>query len=407
MKRLLIGLPVLAGLLLAGSAESATKFQRYTLAKDNTRFALSLYDHLRKQDGNLIFSPFSISTALGMTYAGARGQTAKEMNKVLGYSLEDADVHPAFAGLLKEISGNPEEKKPGYKLTTANALWGQKGYGFLADYLKLTKENYGSGLQEVDFRNASADARKTINAWAEKETRNTIKDLVPDGLLTPNTRLVLTNALYFKGDWLRQFKKDRTKDDVFHLDADKEVKVPFMHQTAHFNYYSNPTFQLLEMPYVGEDLSLVILLPKQVDGLPALEKGLNTASLTNWLTHLRDTEVQVTVPKFKVTGEFRLKKTLSDLGLGRIFTDAADFSGMNGGKEPLFIEDVVHKAFVDVNEQGTEAGAATAVAVKTKNGEQVAPAVPVFEADHPFLFLIRDSRSDSILFLGRVVNPQK
>jgi serine protease inhibitor len=407
MKRYAIGLLLLAGLAAIGSAEPASRFQRFTLAKDNTRLALSLYDQLRKQEGNLFCSPFSLSTALGMTYAGARGQTAKEMNKVLKYSLDDEDVHNSFAGLLKEINGNADDKTAGYKLTTANALWGQKNYGFLPEYIKLTKDNYGSGLQEVDYKSAPAEARKTINAWVEKQTNNTIKDLVPEGLLTPNTRLVLTNAIYFKGAWEKQFKKDRTKDDTFHVDEAKDVKAAFMHQTDKFGYYSNPTFQMLELPYVGEDVTMVILLPREITGLPVLEKSINVESLVDWFSRMRNVEVQVNIPKFKLASEFRLKKELSALGLGRAFSDEADFSGMNGGKEPLHIDDVVHKAFIDVNEEGTEAGAASGVGVGTKGGDQVAPKVPVFEADHPFLFMIRDNRSDSILFLGRVVNPEK
>jgi len=407
MKRSAIGLLFLAVLAAVSLAAPATKFQRFTLAKDNTRFALGLYDQLRKQEGNLFCSPFSLSAALGMTYAGARGQTAREMSKVLKYSLDDADVHPAFAGLIKEINDSGDDKTPGYKVIAANALWGQKNYGFLPAYIQLTRDNYGSGLQEVDFKNAPGDARKTINAWVEKETDNTIKDLVPDALLTANTRLVLTNATYFKGNWAKQFKKVKTTDGVFHVDSNKDVKASFMHQTDKFGYYKDPTFQMLEMGYVGDDLSMVILLPREIDGMPVLEKSLNTDSLLDWFTRMRTVEVQVNIPKFKLIREFRLKKELTALGLGRAFGSEADFSGMNGGKEPLSIDDVVHKAFVDVNEQGTEAAAASGVAVGTKGGDQVAPKVPIFEANHPFLFMIRDNRSDSILFLGRVVNPEK
>ena len=218
---------------------------------------------------------------------------------------------------------------------------------------------------------------------------------------------MLTNAIYFKGIWAKQFKKDLTKEDAFHLDNSNDIQVPFMHRTDRYGYYSNPTFRMLEMPYVGEDVTMVLLLPKEIDGLPVLEKSLNGDSLRNWFDRMRTVEVKVAIPKFKMSSEFQLKKELSALGLGRIFTNGADFSGLNGGKEPLHVDDVVHKAFVDVNEEGTEAGAASGVVVATKGGDQVADKVPVFEADHPFLVMIRDNRSDSILFLGRVVNPRK
>jgi serine protease inhibitor len=405
MKRTVLGLVALAFLLPAPAAQAAKKFQRFTLVKDNTQFACDLYEQLRKTDGNLFFSPYSISTALGMTYGGARGDTAKEMAKALHFSLESADLHSAFSDIMKEVA-DADNKKRGYQLTTANALWGQQGAGFTPEFLKLTKDNYGAGLQEVDFIRAAPAARKTINDWAEKETKNTIKDLIPDGLLNDTTRLVLTNAIYFKGTWLSQFKKDATKEDDFHLSTDKDVQVPFMKQDVKFGYYDNPIFQMLELPYVGEDVTMLLLLPKEIDGLPKLEKLLTAEALASWIERLRKQDVVLTLPKFKATSQFQLKSALSALGMPRAFTFDADFSGMNSGKESLRIADVVHKAFVDVNEEGTEAGAATAVVVETKNGAPMPKRLFVFRADHPFLFLIRDNRNDSVLFLGRMANPK-
>jgi serpin B len=404
MRRYVLGMVALALLLPAPAVQAAKKFQRFTLVKDNTQFAFNLYEQLRKQDGNLFFSPYSISSALGMTYGGARGDTAKEIAKAMHFSLDPADLHSAFSDISKEIADEGNSKR-GYQLTAANALWGQKDAGFTPEFLKLTKENYGAGLQEVDFIRAAGAARKTINDWVEKETKNTIKDLIPDGLLTPNTRLVLTNAIYFKGSWLSKFKKDATTDGDFHLSLDKDVEVPFMKQDVKFGYYDNPVFQMLELPYVGEDVTMVILLPKEIDGLPRLEKLLTAEAVANWIERLRKEDVVITLPKFKVTSQFQLQKELSALGMPRAFTFDADFSGMNGGKEPLRIADVVHKAFVDVNEEGTEAGAATAVVTETK-GAPMPKKLFVFRADHPFLFMIRDTRNDSLLFLGRMANPK-
>jgi serpin B len=373
---------------------------RAAVVKGNTQFALELYAKLRQQEGNLFLSPYSISTALAMTYGGARGQTADEMARTLHFDLPGEKLHPAFGALLQEVNG-PGDKKRGYQLTTANALWGQKGYPFHADFLKLNKDSYGAGLNDVDFIGNTEMARQTINTWVEKQTHDKIKDLLKEGVLTRDTRMVLTNAIYFKGDWFSQFKKDATRDESFFVTADKQVKAPLMHQKGQFNYHETDSFQALELPYVGKELSMVVLLPKKKDGLGELEKSLSVASLGDTLRGLRLSEVVVTLPKFKVTAEFSLRKTLSELGMATAFGAGADFSGI-ASKEGLKLADVVHKAFVDVNEEGTEAAAATAVILEAKSKK----VIPEFRADHPFLFLIRDMRSDSILFLGRLVEPQ-
>ncbi len=366
----------------------------------NTAFALDLYAKLRTEDGNLFLSPYSISTALAMTRAGANGQTAAEMDKVLHFTLPQDRLHPAFAALGKKINGD-DDKKRGYQLSAANALWGQMGYGFSPDFLKLIQSSYGGGFREMDFAGATEDARQTINAWVEKETRDKIKDLLIKGDLTENTKLVLTNAIYFKGDWASQFKKDRTHDEAFHLTADKNVNVPMMHQEGSFPFYYGETMEALELPYAGGDLSMVLLLTRQEDGLADLEKALTHRNLETWLGKLHKVEeLEVGIPKFKMTSRFELKDTLSEMGMPTAFSDAADFSGFTGGPNGLHITHVIHKAFVDVNEEGTEAAAATAVVTDDK-------APPRFFADHPFLFLIRDTRNGSILFLGRVADPTK
>ncbi len=369
------------------------------LVRGNNTFALSLYGELREQEGNLFFSPFSISAALAMTYGGARGNTAAQMEQVLHFEVTTERLHQAFSQLTEQL--NAQGKKGGYQLSVANALWGQQGVGFLKKFLDLTEKHYGAGLRQVDFAAATEAARKTINAWVEKETQGKIKDLIQPGVLNALTRLVLTNAIYFKGTWAEQFDKKATRDAPFTLATRQQVKVPMMHKTENFGYTEAEDFQALELAYAGDDLSMVIFLPREVDGLAALEKKLSLENLESWLGGLRRQTVQVSVPRFTMTSEFGLQDVLKSLGMTDAFSGAADFSGMTGRRD-LFISAVIHKAFVDVNEEGTEAAAATAVVMMTS----AAPRPPVvFRADHPFIFLIRDNASGSILFIGRLVNP--
>jgi serpin B len=335
-----------------------------------------------------------------MTYAGARGQTASEMARALDFTLEPDRLHRAFAALRADLN---EGKKKDHELSVANALWGQKDFGFLPDFLNLTGRDYGAPRHEVDFMRDPEAARRTINAWVEAQTHDRIKDLLPRGILTGDTRLVLTNAIYFKGFWADQFKKDATREEPFHTGAGASVKAPLMHRTGRYGYLDGGDFQALELPYRAKHLSMVVLLPKKVDGLAALERKLTAANLAAWLGKLHQQEVQVALPRFQMTREFSLKDTLQALGMRRAFiAGGADFSGMSGTNgRRLFISAVVHKAFVDVNEEGTEAAAATGVAVALTS----APIFQTFRADHPFVFLIRDNRSGSVLFLGRLTNP--
>jgi len=371
------------------------------LVAGNSQFAFDLYAKLKDAPGNLFFSPYSMSTALAMTYAGARGETAKEMARTLHFELPAGKLHPAFAALMR--IQNPAGKEGSYQLSVVNALWGQKGYGFLDGFLALAQTHYGAGLRQVDFVGATEKARQTINQWAEKQTQEKIKDLIPKGVLNKLTRLVLTNAIYFKGAWIHQFKKASTKDEPFRLSPEKKVNVAMMSQTEKFRYMEGKDFQAVELGYRGRGVSMVVFLPKKVDGLAAFEKSLSADNVSKWLAQLRRRRVALWLPKFKTTSSFRMKKVLSEMGMPAAFGGAADFSGMNGKKD-LYIAAVIHKAFVDVNEEGTEAAAATAVVMALKSAFR--PEKPVvFRADHPFLFLIRDRRSGSILFIGRVVNP--
>lgn len=384
------------------------------VVKGNNEFAFDLYAKLRSKEGNLFFSPYSISSALGMTYCGARGQTESQMAGVLhfpviakpGTEISSTSVPDrkqfasAFAEIIKELNSRGE--KGGYELRVANALWGQKGFEFLNEYLELIESNYDGKLNEVDFVRATEAARRTINKWVEKKTNNKIKNLIQKGVLDPMTRLVLTNAIYFKGNWARQFKKDRTKEAPFTLADGKKVDAEMMNQTAEFGYMETKSFQGLELPYVDDELSMIILLPKETDGLDEFDKTLTVDNLSKWLSRLYKREVIVSVPKFKMTSQFSLASVLKSMGMTDAFSTNANFSGING-KRNLFISAVIHKAYVDVNEEGTEAAAATAVGIKLTS---IGPSrTPVFRADHPFLFLIRDNNSGSILFIGRLMNP--
>jgi len=400
------------------AAESADRDEE-RVVEGNSRFALQLYQKLRGGAGNLFFSPYSISTALAMTYAGARSQTETQMAEVLQFptwrevwlgrrmTLADQSANAqkrfaaAFGEIVKNLNARGSEAE--YELRVANALWGQKDYEFLSSFTKPVEAAYGGKLQKLDFVTAAEQARKTINAWVEKQTNDKIKDLISPGVLDAMTRLVLTNAIYFKGNWASPFKEDRTREAPFTLAGGEQVQVPMMNQRTRFGYTETDALQVLEMPYVGEELSMVILLPKKTDGIGALERDLTAENLTTWLGQIRKREVIVSVPKFKMTSKFSLATVLASMGMPLAFSRSADFSGMTGRRD-LFISAVIHQAYVDVNEEGTEAAAATAVTMKlTAIGPD---RTPVFRADHPFLFMIRDVKSGSILFLGRVENPR-
>ena len=371
-------------------------------ANSNNAFAFDLYRQLREKEGNLFFSPASISTALAMTSAGAKGMTEEQMAEVLHLNLPEPRRHEA-TGRLSQLL-NAEEK--GYQLRMANRLWGQKTYPFREAFLDVTRAQYGAELASLDFAQTE-EARKTINAWVEKQTAGKIVDLIPAGVLDEMTRLVLTNAIYFKGKWSDEFKKERTEDAAFYLTKSREVTVPMMHQTRKFLYAETKDGQVLRLPYAGDDLSMIVLLPREVDGLAALEKSLDADAFDGWTSKLRAREVRVFLPRFKMTAEFQLADALKALGMTLAFSNEADFSGIST-VEGLNISAVIHKAFVDVNEEGTEAAAATAVVIAPTAAPVDDPQEPaVFRADHPFVFVIRDNRTGAVLFAGRVTNPKE
>jgi len=381
------------------SPEVLEKVGAQQLVEGNTTFALDLFKKLSEQKGNLFFSPYSISTALAITYAGARGVTAKQMAAVLSFSEDQDQPHAPLGQLQTEL--NEEQERGDVQLNIANALWGGEKYSFLKDFLDLTNKYYKASLFQVDFIHAFEQARKQINKWVEEKTNNKIQDLIQPGSLNPLTRLVLTNAIYFKGNWKSQFKESETKEDKFWLTRGTSVTVPLMYQKGDFRFAKNESMQLIELPYAGDNLSMIVLLPNKVDGLPAIEKSLTQDQVASWLKLLKKRELRVFLPKFKITSEFSLAGILGAMGMPDAFNTKADFSGMTGNKE-LFISAVMHKAFVDVNEEGTEAAAATAVTMQLLSYNDPPPE---FRADHPFLFLIRHNPSGSILFMGRIINP--
>lgn len=373
------------------------------LAAGNTAFGCELYGQLRGEAGNLFLSPFSVSTALGMVALGARGKTLEEMETVLHLP---ANAPKAFGAILKSLNDEPDAKKRGFTLSTANALWAQQGYPWRPEYKKAAADDFGAGLFDVDYKTNAEAARATINAWVEKETREKIKNLMPQGSITAMTRLVLTNAIYFKGDWVDPFKKESTKDQPFTLADGKKVNAPLMHRVGGYLYAETDTYQILDLPYTGRRVSMTVVLPNKPDGLAAVEKELTGEKLTAALKGLRfEKQVHVHLPKFKVAKSFTLNAPLKALGMKAAF-DGADFGGMHTGGEQLNITTVVHKAFVDVNEEGTEAAAATGIAIGATSAAPP-PKPKYFRADRPFLFLIRDQKTSSVLFLGRLSEPAK
>lgn len=376
------------------------------LAEGNGAFAFDLYHQLAEDSENLFYSPHSISLALAMTYAGARSETEQQMAQAMRFGLPQERLHTAFNGLDQELSARGEGAQgkdgEGFRLNIVNAIWGQKDYNFLQGYLDTLARNYGAGLRVLDFIGAPEPSRITINDWVEEQTEDRIKDLIPEGGINSLTRLVLTNAVYFNAAWASQFEESLTTSGPFHLLDGAEVDVPMMRQTDGFGYVGGPDFEVVELPYDGHELSMVILLPA-AGRFEAFEDSLDYGVVESAIGSLQRTQVALTMPRFKMETEFSLKSALLALGMGIAFEPgAADFSGMDGGRD-LFIADVVHKAFVEVDEAGTEAAAATAVIMEAT----AMPTQPVeLTIDRPFVFLIRDTETNSILFVGRVMNPE-
>ena len=372
---------ILAGLLPAlpgGFAQAAQPGQTKALVDGNTAFACDLYAQLRNSPGNLFFSPYSVSTALAMTYAGARGNTETQMAQVLHFGKDQAQLHSAFGALQRQFNQANDQK--GIELSLANALWAQKGHPFLPAFLNIGQGDYQASLNQADFKTGAEAARREINGWVARKTKDRIKDILPPGSLDLYTRLVLANAIYFKGAWANPFPKAETSPQPFHLTASRQTDVPLMHHFDTVKYMENDSFQAVELSYAGGELSLVVLLPRKIE---------------------------LFLPRFKMESNFKLGDTLGKMGMSDAFGPKANFSGMDGTQN-LFISDVFHKAWVEVNEEGTEAAAATIVAVAASAMPmKPPPPPPVFRADHPFIFCIRDTRFGSLLFLGRLADPAR
>jgi len=378
----------------------------------NNQFAFDLYSELDKSEqGNIFYSPYSISAALAMTYEGAKGQTADEMKSVFHFP-ESNILRPNFAAIYNEINrGNKA-----YELRTGNALWAQYDYNFLEDYTSRVEQYYGGKVANLDFKQETEKSRQTINSFIEEQTNDKIKDLIPAGVLSPMTRLVLTNAIYFKGTWEWEFDKSDTRDQDFKIAPTNVVKTPMMYMDpdkARFNYADLGKLQILELPYKGEKISMLILLPKQGEDYDfntgeritydytLKDIQFSSQKLEEYKAQMQETKLDsISLPKFEFDTKYFMKDTLSAMGMPTAFSFDADFSGMNGIRE-LFISAVIHQAYVKVDEKGTEAAAATAVVMD----RMAAMPRNVFRADHPFIFIIQEKETGNILFMGRVTDP--
>jgi serpin B len=362
------------------------------------QFAFDLQRQIGTAGGNYAFSPASLATALGMTSAGAVGETRREMLQVLHASEDPSAWLAGLGGLTRTFRAESERGA----LQVANRLWGQDGFQFRPDFLELLEREFAAPIGRLDFAADPEASRAAINDWASRQTQQRIENLLPPGCVTGLTRLVLTNAIYFKADWIETFDVRRTQKLPFHLAGGEPVEATFMRQEGSFAYAEDERVQLLEMLYAAEGLSMVVILPTPGHDLAEVEQSLNDSQLRDWCSQLHGERVQIALPKFKLETALQLKPTLRELGMPRAFGPEAEFGGMSHEDE-LEISDVVHKAMVQVDEQGTEAAAATGVIVGIRSA---APSqVKVFQADRPFLFLIRHQASGALLFLGRVANP--
>lgn len=401
----LLGLaPVLCALVAPVSASAAPSTASSAGAND---FAFATYGALKGKSGNLFLSPPSLRQALGVAYLGARGSTASEISAVLHL---DTDRGRAAAQAKDEINGW-QSARGASQLAIANRLWGDQRFSMADDFLQKSRDAYGSPVERVDFAHAPGPARVTINDWVAKQTNDKIKDLLPPPSVTADTRLVITNAIWFKGTWAVTFDKTATRDEPFSVDPRTKVSAPTMHQTSTFSYAAVPNagLKVLEMPYGKSDLAMDILLPDSAGGLSKVEEQLSAGAFATWTSSLAQKKVVVSLPKFTFTWGGSVKPELSKLGMRTAFTEsAADFTGIAppqaaGGN--LYISDVVHKAFVAVDEEGTEAAAATGV-VFARELAAIEPPPERFTADHPFVFVIRDVKRGNVLFIGRVTNPK-
>lgn len=371
-------------------------------AEGSNLFMIKAYKYLSEteESKNIFISPYSIQSALAMTYAGAAGITEQEMSKALEFPGNTLAFHENFGKLTDNINGI--SKKGEMQLSVANSLWLAENYKFLDEFLRINKTYYNAETANLNF-SESEKARKTINDWVLEKTKDRIKNLIPPGILDALTKLVLTNAVYFKAEWAEQFKKGNTQKAEFTTMENKAVKTELMNLNHSFPYMENEDIQLIEMPYKGGDASMFVLLPKKKNGLKELEKDLSWSNIEKYIGQMNGNRVDVYFPKFKMSLEYELRKLMRSLGMNAAFNKSADFSRMNGNKE-LYISAIIHKTFVEVDETGTEAAAATAVVMRLKSA-MPNPEYKTFRADHPFFYFIRENVSGTVLFAGRVTDP--
>ncbi len=363
----------------------------------NHAFALNFYNALKATEGNLLFSPYSILTVFAMTYSGARGETAQQMAKVFGFSPGEK-FQAAFSNLEKQLK---QQNNDDVLLLSANSLYPQIQYPFLDSFLSLLRQYYNVQITGVDYQNNVQAAQNTINQWVAEQTQNKITELIPADALNELTRLILVNAVYFKGKWASPFEKELTTTKTFWVTSEHQIKVPMMQQAGKFSYAKHEDIQVLELPYGIGNFSLMILLPRTRNGLAELEKNLSLQTLYQWVQPLYPQQVEVCLPRFQVNFKSELSHTLTEMGITDAFNEhKANFSGMDGQQKWLYIQKVFHQAGIEVNEEGSEATAASAVQMEARS------IPPSFIANHPFIFLITENQTGTILFMGRFVNPE-
>ena len=371
------------------------------LVQGNNEFAFDLYKQLSKKEGNVFFSPYSISTALAMVYSGARGKTAEEMAKVLHFTLPQERLHPALDALNEDLQKAAKDGR--YQLRIANALWVQSGRTFVPGFTEMLERHYQTGLREVDFCTDPGSRLAEINKWVEEQTDNQIHNLILPGEVDAMTDFMVANAIYFKSGWAKAFDSKETADADFHITSDRKITVPMMHGGVNGSYFRGDGVQILSLPYENTNLRMLVILPDTCEGLNAAEKALAGGKLNEWITRLGPCWANTRLPQFRLTNAYRLRDQLAEMGMLLPFRAEADFSGMT--KERFALGSVAHKAYIDVNEAGTEAAAATTIVRPVPISDTPPPLIVTFTADRPFLFVVRETLKGTVLFVGRVSRP--
>ncbi len=387
---------------ISGHADIHTsKYTIESLAESNNLFAVDLFKQIQSKSENLIFSPYSIGTVLAMIYSGSGGKTAAEMSEVLYFPAQEL-LDPVESGMRESMQATDTMEGTDFRL--ANAIWAQEDFSFLPDYLARVEKYYDAPLSLMDFVETSnrEESRKKINHWVEEKTNNRIQDLIQPGILDASTRLVLTNAIYFNGGWMFPFDTAATFPSLFHTSKQESIKTDFMHQIRSYPYYEDEEIQAISLPYKNNRMALMVILPKSIEGWRLISQVINYERINLVISGMGTREVQLALPKFRSELQINLRQELTSMGMGTAFSRHADLSGMTG-EENLYVDEVIHKAFIEVNEMGTEAAAATAAIIGLKSSLRDDPVR--FNADHPFVFFLFDRQTGCIIFTGRLVKP--